>query len=146
MKKKMTVFSAILWLFTAAFFAGCFVTASPEPVQAAVQKQFVYQNGNYYYYNSAGKKVKGWYTSPSGVRYYFDSRTGAAKPGIQKLNGKTYCFSSKGKMLTGWQTVKGKRYFFNKKTGCMHRGWLRTSSGSVYYFFNDGPTFCAAFL
>ena len=41
-------------------------------------------------------------------------------------------------MLTGWQTVKGKRYFFNKKTGCMHTGWLRTASGNMYYFFHDG--------
>lgn len=138
MKKKITVSTAILWLFAAVFLAGCFTAAAPEPVQAAVPKKFVYQNGSYYYYNSAGKKVKGWYTSPSGVRYYFDSRTGAAKPGIRKLKDRTYCFSNKGKMLTGWQTVKGKRYFFNKKTGCMHTGWLRTASGNMYYFFHDG--------
>ncbi|MCI8950976.1 MAG: hypothetical protein HFG49_13225 [Lachnospiraceae bacterium] len=52
------------------------------------------QQGNWYYFDeSAGRRVIGWYQDPAtGYWYYFNP--------------------SDGKMATGWQSINGKEYFF----------------------------------
>lgn len=71
------------------------------PVGAAAKKNtFVKKNGNYYYYNSKGKKAKGL-TTVGKKTYYFDSN------GVQRL---------------GWRVIGGKYYYFyisNGKKGYM---------------------------
>ena len=133
----MTAFLLVLAL---ALQGGIFSDFS-VPVQAAAtskkQTGFVKKNGSWYYYDKNGKKATGWYKSAAGNQYYF-GKTGAAKAGILTISGKKYCFNEKGKMLTTWQTVNGKTYFFDEKKGYMYTGWVTTSAGNKYYFWNDG--------
>lgn len=129
-----------IFLLVCVLSAGATVYYETSSVYASTAKpksQFVNKNGKWYYYNSSGKLVKGWYTSKSGTKYYF-GKTGAAQAGILAISGKKYCFNSKGKMLTGWQTVNKKTYFFDVKDGHMHTGWTITEAGNRYYFWNDG--------
>ena len=53
-------------------------------------------NKNYYYVNKKGILITGgWYTLPSGKRYYFDS-SGKAYTGKKKINKTTYYFEKDG--------------------------------------------------
>lgn len=155
MKKKISLSGAVICFLIAGFLAVCF---SAAPVQAATVRQFVNHNGSYYYYDSSGKKIKGWYTSPAGARYYFDPVTGAAKPGLQRVNGKTYYFTERGLMVRSKiVTDHGKRYYvdkngwrragririgrnwyaFDRKTGVQLRNaWFTDTDGSRYYAGN----------
>lgn len=38
-------------------------------------------------------------------------------------------------MLTTWQTVNRKNYFFDEKKGYMYTGWITTTAGNKYYFW-----------
>ena len=108
--KRKFLFSTTLFL-TVILFTGCFFIATARPAEAASQNRFVVRNGVYYYYK--GKTpAKGWVTRSKGRKYYFDPVTGAARPGIVKINGHYYYFAQNGKMLTGWRVHNGKHYYF----------------------------------
>ena len=53
----------------------------------------------------------------------------AAKAGFKTINGKTYYITASGAKQKGWLTLKGKKYFFNKKTGVQLKGWQKDSKG-----------------
>lgn len=157
MKEKKLIYAAACFV-AAGLFALCFTLSTASTVQAAPKRQFVYHKGSYYYYNNYGKKVKGWYTSSAGARYYFDPVTGAAKPGFHRIKGKTYFFNSRGLMYKN-RIIKyrGKRYYvdqngykrtgrvrigrnwyaFDGRTGVQYRNaWFTDKDGSKYYAGN----------
>lgn len=139
-KKKLL---AALLLFFVIFIPVCAGVTVPEKVNAASVKavkyrnEFVRKNGKWYYFDTRGKLVKGWFTSAAGNKYYF-GKTGAAHAGILTIGKNKYCFNEKGKMLKCWQKVNGKAYFFDEKDGHMHTGWTVTEAGNRYYFWKDG--------
>lgn len=133
--KKKSLFAIALFL-TVILFTGCFFIANARPAEAASQNRFVVRNGVYYYYK--GKTpAKGWVTRSKGRKYYFDPVTGAARPGIVKINGHYYYFAQNGKMLIGWRVHNGKYYYFGKN-GRMYRNKLATINGNRYYFTSKG--------
>lgn len=56
----------------------------------------------------------------------------AASNGFRTVRGKTYYYKN-GKKVKGWITLKGKKYYLNRKTGVLKKGWL-TSKGRKRYF------------
>ena len=77
--------------------------SSARPAAAANQLKGWGRQGNYFYYFSAGEKVKGF----------------------RKIDGKYYYFDRNGKQRTGWRKIgKQYRYFrvMNGKKGCMVTG------------------------
>lgn len=142
MKRKKKIWMVLFLLIITCIFSNR-TNIYPQTVQAASVKtvnyknQFVRKNGKWYYFDSKGRLVKGWFTSAAGNRYYF-GKTGAAQAGILTIGNQKYCFNEKGKMLKCWQKVKGKTYFFDEKDGHMHTGWTVTEAGNRYYFWKDG--------
>lgn len=140
-KRRIVAFIAVLLVIITL--GGTAGIVPKEKVYAAStissrpKNQFVKKNGKWYYFDSKGTLVKGWFTSAAGNLYYF-GKTGAAQAGILTINKKKYCFNEKGKMLKGWQKIKGKTYFFDTTDGHMHTGWTVTEAGNRYYFWNDG--------
>ena len=53
--------------------------------------------------------------------------------GFVEQNGSTYYYVN-GVPVTGFQTINGKTYYFNPKTGAMQTGYLHL--GDYYYYFN----------
>lgn len=93
-------------------------------------------NGKDYYFNGKGELYKGgWLQFKNNKKWkYFDKKTGEAKRGWLKDNGKWYYLDSKGWMTTGWQNINGKRYYFDSK-GIMQTGERKI--GQKYYLFNS---------
>lgn len=52
----------------------------------------------------------------------------AASTGFRTVGGQTFYYK-KGKKVKGWVTVKGKKYFLNRKTGALYKGWMKSSKG-----------------
>ena len=101
---------------------------------------FVKYKGSYYYFNSSGNLVVGFFKS--GGKTYFASRTTGAKgkgkilTGLRKIDGYYYYLSPsknphKGAVMTGFQKINNRRYYFNS-AGRMQTGWIQVS-GSWYY-------------
>lgn len=145
MKKKRIM----VCLLTILFFA----CLTPYPSEAATNT-WVYENGNWYYYNANGELQKGWATI-GGVRYYFNSSgvmmtdwvfingywyyfdsSGAMKTGWLQDDGKWYYLDSSGAMVTGWKLIDGKWYYFNS-SGVMQTGWIQ-DNGKWYYLDSSG--------
>ena len=57
----------------------------------------------------------------------------AASTGFRTVGGQTFYYK-KGKKVKGWVTVKGKKYFLNRKTGALYNGWMKSSKGRRRYF------------
>ena len=57
----------------------------------------------------------------------------AASTGFRTVGGQTFYYK-KGKKVKGWVTVKGKKYFLNRKTGALYKGWMKSSKGRRRYF------------
>lgn len=62
----------------------------------------------------------------------------AAKTGFQTVSGKTYYIKKDGSRHKGWLTVKGKKYFFNTRTGVMKTGWQKDKKGRLQRYFVNG--------
>ena len=48
------------------------------------------------------------------------------------VNSKKYYISKKGAKVKGWKRIKGKYYYFAKKTGVMKTGWLKLKKKKYY--------------
>lgn len=62
----------------------------------------------------------------------------AATPGFRTTNGKTYYIKSDGTKQKGWLKLNGYKYFFDKKTGVMKKGWQYNSKGQKIRYFTKG--------
>lgn len=90
-------------------------------------------NGKQYYFKKNGKRAGGWQTI-DGERYYFNTKSGAMKTGLLKLNNRRYVLSEKGpRVKKGWATIGARTYYVDPKTGFAVVGW-RTIGGKKYYF------------
>lgn len=107
--------------------------AFSTPVNAAKNK-LVKKSGNYYFYNSKGKKITGWKTV-KGKKYYFDKKTKKAVKGYKKIGKKFYHFNKNGQLSgSGLKKVKGKLYYFSK--GIAKKG-IQKVGKKTYYFTKD---------
>ena len=74
--------------------------------------------------------------SNGNLRYRLANGTYAT--GEQKINGIPYKFDSDGILQTGWQTVFGKTYYYNSKTGNISLGWIEDNGNRYYVTLMDG--------
>lgn len=56
----------------------------------------------------------------------------------QKINGVPYKFDSNGILQIGWQTVSGKQYYYNPKTGNISLGWVEDNGNRYYVTLMEG--------
>lgn len=63
---------------------------------------------------------------------------GTYATGEQKINGIPYKFDSDGILQTEWQTVFGKQYCYNPKTGKISLGWVQYENNRYYITLMDG--------
>ncbi len=131
-----------------------------KPFSVSAATGWLSENGAWYYYNTAGVKVKGW-ISVNGYWYYLNPNSGQMYTGWQKIDGAWYQFQSNGPMMTGWvqwngywyylnpnspakgqaltdwQNIDGAWYFF-QSNGAMSTGWFQ-SNGYWYYLNPNSP-------
>lgn len=89
-----------------ALTAICIILMMSVPATAATKKyksQWVKTNGNLYYYDKNGKKLKG----------------------LKKISGKYYYFDSKYVQRVGWQKINNDYYYFNIAHG--KKGYMQKS-------------------
>ena len=140
----------------AAVTVGVTAVANPTQVEAAAKKGWQKINGKQYYILQNGSKAKGLTVLNDKV-YYFDKKTGVQQKGWKTIDGYRYYFgignlktckpqelnaavgwrqdgdgnrryfNSQGRMVTQWLTLKDKKYYFDKSTGIMKKGWETTS-------------------
>ena len=81
-------------------------------------------------------KKNGWKKSGSNMCYYINGKK--QKNRVLHLKDGTYYVDKKGNRVYGWKTVKGNRYYFDKKKdGKAHVGWLTRPTG-VFCFNANG--------
>ena len=66
------------------------------------------------------------------------SVSAATKTGFVTQKGKTYYIIKDGCKQKGWLELKGKKYYFDKKTGVQVKGWVKDSSGQAIRYFTSG--------
>ena len=96
--------------------------------------QWVMIDGDNYYYDDDGKKVKNSEYKIEGNMYYFD-KSGKMTSGFQNIGGTKKFFDENGKMQYGWQRINNKRYYFDKESGAMKKGWVNDHND--WYYFDD---------
>ena len=67
-----------------------------------------------------------------------DKGCSGCEAGFKTINGKTYYITASGAKQKGWLTLKGKKYYFNKKTGVQLKGWQKDSKGRNIRYFTKG--------
>ncbi|WHY85445.1 metallophosphoesterase [Neobacillus novalis] len=86
----------------------------------------------YYYDNTTGEKVTGWYKVQE--KWYYFTSNGIMQTGWVMDKGKKYFLDNTGAMATGWVIDKEKKYFLDN-TGAMTTGWLK--DGGVWYYLDQ---------
>lgn len=98
------------------------------------------KNGKTYYYNTKGKKVKGW-LKYQGKKYYLNEK-GVLQTGWQQIDGHYYYFSKGrkeyGAALKGYQTLRKKRFYFSEKNGRLMTGWYNIGKKKYYATNTEG--------
>jgi glucan-binding YG repeat protein len=99
---------------------------------------WVFENGNWYYYDDQGERLTGWIETDGEWRYLDLSKGGAVKTGWLEWKEDWYYLdpASKpipGKMVTGFKRISGKTYYF-KENGVMAKGL--TKIGNDYFYFD----------
>ena len=92
------------------------------------QGGWVREGQDWYFYDTAGKKVTGWLFY--GNCWYYLKQDGAMKTGWLKDGGSWYYFNSSGAMKTGWLQQSGGWYYF-RQDGKLATGTFK--SGGEYY-------------
>ena len=95
---------------------------------------WVYENGNWYYYDINGKKKIGW-LNDNGTWYYLDT-SGRMQTGWLKDEGAWYYLDTSGRMQTGWLKDEGAWYYLDT-SGRMQTGWLN-DNGTWYHLESSG--------
>lgn len=70
--------------------------------------------GKWYYFDSNGYVVTGWFHDEAANQWYYLSDQGDMLTGWQQVNGIWYYLGNDGKMVTGWvQSTPGEWYYLN---------------------------------
>lgn len=78
------------------------------------------------------KKMKSKFVTVNGKKYFI-LKNGTRAKGWKKIKGKHYYFSKKTRVMkTGWLTLKKKKYYLSYR-GRRYHGW-HTIDGKTYYF------------
>ena len=98
------------------------------------------KNGETFYYNTKGRKVKGWLIY-QGKKYYLNEK-GVLQTGWQQIDGHYYYFSKGrkqyGAALKGYQTLGKKRFYFSEKNGRLMTGWYKVKKKKYYATNEEG--------
>ena len=100
-----------------------------------------YEDGNWYYYNEAGEKAKGWLKLLD--TWYYLKDDGVMATGWLKLGNTWYYLKGNGAMATGWQLIENTWYYL-KDSGAMATGWLRL--GNTWYYLKDSGAMATGWL
>lgn len=89
----------------------------------------VESDGNTYYYNTDGSKLKGWATL-SGSKYFFDRTTGAMQKGWCYIDGLKLYFGDNGRLVENVDSIIGKQSSYYLK--------VNTATNTVTAYARDG--------
>ena len=103
-----------------------------DPSTCVMSVGWLKYKGGLYFFTSAGYRVEGKLTTPSGKMYYFSSNGRLYQNKVIKTSEGKYFALSNGVLATGWLQYKSHKYYFNSK-GIMQNGWKKIS-GNYYYF------------
>ncbi len=111
-----------------------YLNESHDGTFGAAHTGWLYDGGDWYCFDSAGRQVFGWYSD--GKRLFYMGADGKMLSGTQVLDGKTYYFSDShdgtfGAVRTGWLQIGGTWYHADD-TGAVETG-LRYINGATYY-------------
>lgn len=95
---------------------------------------WVFENGNWYYFDSNGEMKTNWLNLDN-QWYYLDSN-GVMQVGWIKLGTQWYYLNPSGVMQVGWLSQGGHWYYLNP-SGAMHVGWLKLGN-NWYYLSSSG--------
>ena len=95
-------------------------------------------DGNVYYLDGKGKKVKKKFMTIDGSRYYFRS-SGKRASGFFEVDGSWYYASvSTGKLVRGWNWIGGKLYYFSRSSYKRYRSGRHMIGGHRYFLNTKG--------
>ncbi len=88
-----------------------------------------------YLFNTADKVT---FEKDDSGNFMYKLPDGTYATGEKKISGIPYKFDSNGILQTGWQTVSGKQYYYNPKTGNISLGWIEYENNRYYVTLMDG--------
>ena len=99
-------------------------------------------NGGWAWAQSSGAFASGWYTTPNGKTWYFDSSDPQhpALNGDAEINGQSYYFDSGyGLLKNGWIHRADGSWSWAGESGALQSGWKRMPNGKWFYFDPKDP-------
>ena len=92
----------------------------------------------WYYVDSTGRTVKGWFNAVNGKRWYADPSTGYAIFGDCAVRGRHYWIDSNiGLLYNSWVKDAQGNWLRTDGNGCLLTGWYFAPSGKWFYFNKD---------
>ena len=92
----------------------------------------------WYYVDSTGRTVKGWFNAVNGKRWYADPSTGYAIFGDCAVRGRHYWIDSNiGLLYNSWVKDAQGNWLRTDGNGCLLTGWYFAPSGKWFYFNQD---------
>ncbi len=100
-----------------------------------VKRQWFKANGNIYYADAAGHRLKGWVRYRDNL-YYLRKKgalQGALQTGWMEKGGKRYYFKKNGVSARGFFFIGQKGYYFDPDTGAALSGWFKIGKYERYF-------------
>ena len=103
----------------------------------AYVSRWLKDDDGWHYFDARGIAVSGWFTTPNGKVWYFDTAAphNAAVLGQRTISGKSYYFDEiSGMAKNSWVHQADDSWSWATEDGSLHAGWKHMSNGKWFYF------------
>ena len=103
----------------------------------AYVSRWLKDDDGWHYFDARGIAVSGWFTTPNGKVWYFDTAAphNAAVLGQRIISGKSYYFDEiSGMAKNSWVHQADDSWSWATEDGSLHAGWKHMSNGKWFYF------------
>ncbi len=103
----------------------------------AYVSRWLKDDDGWHYFDARGIAVSGWFTTPNGKVWYFDTAAphNAAVLGQRTISGKSYYFDEiSGMAKNSWVHQADDSWSWATEDGSLHAGWKYMPNGKWFYF------------
>ncbi len=138
---SITVFGIVLIILMAVLLPGS-ISKSDKGIMfkqfgVAAKDKWVTRKGDTYYFGKDGYAFTGWKKIDKSS--YFFAKNGVMQKGWIDKNGKKYYLDKEtGKLIKGFYTIKDDNYYFDEKDGSLQKGVILKDDNIIAYSNDEG--------